>query len=113
MKNVNDVYLLYVQIYIWLQKLCNLYFCHAQIDTEEGATLKFMTSSGLVTVYLSSEVPNPNEAVHDYKLETDGRTDLFIDPEMLGTVLDQKSNYFSGHKGWDSPVTVCVSEMND
>ena len=46
-----------------------------------------MTSSGLVTIYLSSKVPNPNEAVHDYKLETDGRTDVFIDPGMLGMVL--------------------------
>ncbi|XP_071798736.1 uncharacterized protein [Asterias amurensis] len=59
-------------------------FVSYQIDAEEGATLKFMTSSGLVTIYLSSEVPNPNEAVHDYKLETDGRTDVFIDPGMLG-----------------------------
>ena len=56
----------------------------SQIDATEGATLKFMTSSGLVTVYLSSEVPNPNEAVHDYKLQTDGRAELFIDPAALG-----------------------------
>ncbi|XP_022107576.1 uncharacterized protein LOC110988419 [Acanthaster planci] len=60
-------------------------FISYEIDRTEGATLKFVTSSGLVTVYLSSEVPNPNEAVYDYKVQTDGRVDLFIDPALLGS----------------------------
>ncbi|XP_038065168.1 collagen alpha-1(XIV) chain-like [Patiria miniata] len=58
----------------------------AQPITEEGVTLDIAAAEGNVVMYVSTTTPNPNEALHDYRLEAtegQGRAEVFIGPEVF------------------------------
>ena len=51
--------------------------------TEEGLTLKLDAQLGLIALFASSKVPNPNEAFYDWRLETSSSADVYISQEDL------------------------------
>ena len=50
---------------------------------EEGLTLKLEVQTGLVILYASNKIQNPNEAFYDWKLETSSSADVYISPDDL------------------------------
>lgn len=50
---------------------------------DEGLTLKLEVQTGLVILYASNKIQNPNEAFYDWRLETSSSTDVYISPDDL------------------------------
>lgn len=50
---------------------------------EEGLTLRLEVQTGLVVLYASNKIQNPNEAFYDWRLETRTSADVYISPDDL------------------------------
>ena len=57
-------------------------FFQYQLPTQ-GMTVHLDVQEGSVVLYASSTIQNPNEALYDYRLETDSSADVFLDPVTL------------------------------
>ena len=52
---------------------------------EEGFTVKVEVTEGYVVIYVSTQVSNPNEALHDFKLVTNTTASVFVPPPSSST----------------------------
>ena len=50
---------------------------------EEGLTLRLEVRIGLVVLFASNKIQNPNEAFYDWKLETSSSADVYISLEGI------------------------------
>ena len=50
---------------------------------EEGLTLRLEVRVGLVVLFASNKIQNPNEAFYDWKLETSSSADVYISLEGI------------------------------
>ena len=48
---------------------------------EEGLTVKVEAIQGIITIYVSTIISNPNEALHDFKLVTSTTVCVFVPPK--------------------------------
>ena len=48
---------------------------------DEGLTLTFEVETGLIVCFASNRIQNPNEALHDFRVETSSFADVFISQE--------------------------------
>lgn len=44
----------------------------------DGVTIEVNVTNGTVTVYVSDQIMTPNEAFHDWMIETGGYSDVFL-----------------------------------
>ena len=51
-----------------------------------GLTIHLHVEAGRVVMYASTEIPNPNSALHDWKLDCLIACDFFVDPQGLDIV---------------------------
>ena len=57
-------------------------------DSDEGITIKVNVTNGTVTVYASDQTRTPNEAFYDWMIETDGYSDVYLDPNAVNRTID-------------------------
>ena len=55
--------------------------------TDEGVTFKVNVTNGSVVVYASDQTPTPNDAFYDWMVETDGYSDVFLDPNEVNRTI--------------------------
>ena len=48
----------------------------------EGVTIHLNVTNGSIVLYASDQTPTPNEAFYDWMIETDGYSDVFLDPHL-------------------------------
>ena len=80
---------------------------------DEGLTLKVDVDEGSVVLYASDIIETPNEALYDWKVETDGYDDVFIDPADLDRPVLGNSVYVSIEGLEDSNTFTIDSTMGD
>ena len=51
--------------------------------SDDGVTISVNVSNGSVVIYASDQTTTPNEAFHDWMVETDEYSDVFLDPNEL------------------------------
>ena len=56
-------------------------------DSHEGVTIKVNVTNGTVIVYASDRITTPNEAFYDWMIETDGYSDIFLDPIEVSRIV--------------------------
>jgi receptor-type tyrosine-protein phosphatase Q len=56
-------------------------------DSDEGVTIKINVTNGTVTVYVSDQTTTPNEAFYDWMIETDGYSDVYLDPDAVNRTI--------------------------
>ena len=56
-------------------------FIEIPYDSDKGVTIKVNVTNGTITVYASDQTTTPNEAFYDWTIETDGYSDVFLDPD--------------------------------
>ena len=56
--------------------------------SDDGITIAVNVSNGSVVIYASDQTTTPNEAFHDWMIETDGYSDVFLDPNELNRTVD-------------------------
>ena len=56
-------------------------------DSHEGVTIKVNVTNGSVIVYASDRITTPNEAFYDWMIETDGYSDIFLDPIEVSRIV--------------------------
>ena len=56
-------------------------------DPDEGVTIKVNVTNGTVVVYASDQTTTPNEAFYDWMVETDGYSDVFLDPDDVNRTV--------------------------
>ena len=52
---------------------------------QEGLTLTVVVMEGYVMIYISTQVSNPDEALHDFKLVTNTTVSVYIPPRSLSS----------------------------
>ena len=62
---------------------------------DEGLTIKLDVDEGSAVLYASDIIQTPNEALYDWKIETDGYSDVFLDPTELGRPVAGDSVFVS------------------
>ncbi len=62
---------------------------------DEGLTLKVDVDEGSAVLYASDIIQTPSEALYDWKVETDGYQDVFLDPADLDRPVMGDSVYVS------------------
>ena len=67
---------------------------------EEGLTVKIEVAEGYVVIYVSTQVSNPNEALHDFKLVTNTTASVFVPPPSSSTDRERRQSTT------DSPANV-------
>ena len=76
-----------------------------------GMILKIEVNNGSVVVYISNKIRNPNEAIYDWKLQTNTSVDVFISMEGLG--INSLSPLTATHQetmdNTETTVTIYVS----
>ena len=53
---------------------------------EEGLTLRLEVEIGLIVLFASNKIRNPNEAFYDWRLETRSSTDIYISLEGISPI---------------------------
>ena len=56
-------------------------------DSDKGVTIKVNVTNGTVVVYASDRVTTPNEAFYDWMIETDGYSDVYLDPDAINRTV--------------------------
>ena len=56
-------------------------------DPDEGVTIKVNVTNGRVVVYASDQTTTPNEAFYDWMIESDGYSDIFLDPDDVNRTV--------------------------
>ena len=62
-------------------------FIEIPYDSDEGVTIKVNVTNGTVTVYASDQTTTPNEAFYDWMIETDGYSDVYLDPNDVNRTI--------------------------
>ena len=62
---------------------------------DEGLTIKLYVDEGSAVLYASDIIQTPNEALYNWKIETDGYSDVFLDPTDLGRPIMGDSVFVS------------------
>ena len=62
-------------------------FIEIPYDSDEGVTIKVNVTNGTITVYASDQTTTPNEAFYDWMIETDGYSDVFLDPDDVNRTI--------------------------
>ena len=73
-----------------------------------GITVKLDVSSGSCTVYASTIVQTPNEALHDVKITTNGWEDAYIDPDDLSNADTADKVYIAMESQETSSITLSI-----
>ena len=55
--------------------------------SDNGVTITVSVTIGLIVVYASDQITTPNEAFHDWMIETDGYSDVFLDPNDVNRTV--------------------------
>ncbi len=80
-----------------------------------GMTLRLRTQQGRVVLYADDTIQNPNAAFYDYKLETGGSDDVYIDPGAFGIGIGRRRRQASNNSidsGFtDTTIYVSVEGM--
>ena len=63
-------------------------FIKIPYDPNEGVTIKVNVTNGTVVVYASDQIKTPNEAFYDWMIETDGYSDVFLDPNDVNRTVE-------------------------
>ena len=53
---------------------------------EEGLTLRLEVEIGLIVLFASNKIRNPNEAFYDWRLETRSSADIYISLEGISSI---------------------------
>ena len=56
-------------------------------DSDEGVTIKVNVTNGTVVLYASDRTTTPNEAFYDWMVETDGYSDIYLDPDAVNRTI--------------------------
>lgn len=89
-----------------------------QLPTE-GMTLHLTVVMGKAILYASTEIANPNSALHDVRLETDSSADVFLSPKDLfeddfdiNVIIDRKRDVKGSRKFTDIDVFVSIEGLD-
>ena len=55
--------------------------------SDDGVTITVNVTNGSVVVYASDQITTPNEAFHDWMIETDGYSDVYLDPDDVNRTV--------------------------
>ena len=62
-------------------------FIEIPYEPNEGVTIKVNVTNGTVVVYASDQIKTHNEAFYDWMIETDGYSEVFLDPNDVNRTL--------------------------
>ena len=74
-------------------------FIEIPYNSEEGVTIKVNVMNGVITIYVSFHLTTPNEAFYDWMIETDGYSDVFLDPDAISRTNDIVYYVYGAIKG--------------